>query len=118
MKGGVPKRHVGAVVKDASFDASCLAWCDRADVELLTSAHDRVPQLVAAGGVKKVHFESWDRRPTRAADHDRDVADPEVVTPVVAQIKNLVAEELRQRVPRSRALHLHRVHVWIAHLGI
>ena len=51
-------------------------------------------------------------------DHDRDAVDLEVVAPVVLQVEDALADELRQRPARERPLHLARVDVGVGDLGV
>ena len=117
VEGRVAETEVRPVVEDPALDPTRLAGSDGPDVELLTGRGDRVPQVVAAS-VQQVHLEPGDRRPARAADHDRDALDLELLDPVVPDVVDRRAHELLERLRRQGPLDLHGMDVGQAHLRI
>ena len=118
MQRRVLQAHVGVVVEDPGLDPAGLTWCDGADVELLPRLGHCVPQVVPSGPVEDVDLETGNGRPPGSADHYRDALDLVAIAPVVLEVVDRVADQVRDRVYRLGALDLHRVDVWERHLNV
>src|SRR3989442_4333451 len=102
----VLERHVGPVVQNSPLNPPNLRGRNGADVVLLPSLHDPVPEFDAPTAVRQIDFVANFRRPTGPRNHDRNSVDLLAHEVVVSEVEDRRADEIPEHVLRIRSLDL------------
>src|SRR5262249_48816095 len=106
LEGVVFVRHVGAPVEDASLDPADVHGTGRPNLVRAACLHDPLPEVVSARRVEEVDLVADLRRPARAGEDELDAVEVETAEVVVAEIEDVVAEQVAHDVLRLRSLNL------------
>src|SRR5262249_56700858 len=107
--GVVAEAEAGVVLESAPPDPARLAGGDRPDAMRRTRLHDRLPELVAAGGIGEEDLVADLAGPAGAADDDRNTGNGRVQGPVVLHVEDGLTHQVPHHLPGLRPLHPDRL---------